>query len=565
MVKKESNTDQLGAVCFQTIDGEKKVSFEQILSNQMTVQGEVWVNRQALCAAGGINDLLDAGRNWELLLRIAKQWQVVQADIRCKVEYELQDIEWIKLEPDEIPATAGQTEWQTICYLIARYKQELLKTGLFNDLVMRVITDGGKQAVDTLEQMLKGLKVYDRLYNNTQPILIYIGEEICYHVLDTFARGLGRALEEAGNHVIYFDIAKQQLSELSAYIGVRLKAVIGMQTYVFSLKSKDGRYIHDFIDAPVYHFIFDHPVWLRNHLLRGPKNMLVLTPDANYAAFVQTYYPYQARFLPPAGQAGFYGQDNRKYDISFLGTYDDSLLDDLKELHKKNSKKAHMVSRYILYMRQDLSGTPEKAFERLLGDYGIHCTKEEFEEQFAGVRWVMLKLAHYYRKKTVETILQAGITLHVYGDSWKNSPLCKYKSMICHEQAVGEQALEVYGHSKLTLNIMTWHKDGFTERIANAMLQKSVVVTDWTSYLEKNFADNEEIVIFKLDQLRELPRRILNLLADDGRRMELAERAYQKAAEHHTWNQRAQQLRVIMKDEAGKQGFFFENKNKNCV
>lgn len=552
--KKEMKPDMPGAVCFQMTDGKKELLFEEILSDQMAIQGEVWVNRQALCMAGGINDLLESDRNWELLLRIAKLYRIVQADSRRKSEYDLQEKEWMKLEPDYPMAnTEVQAQWKTNCYLVGRYKREILETGLFDKMVMKIIADGGQQAAEVLEQMLKGCKAYYRFYDNTQPILIYTGEEICYHVLDTFAKSLGQALQNAGNHVIYFNLAKQELSELSAYVGMRLKAVVGMQTYVFSLKRKDGRYLHDLIHAPLYHFIFDHPVWLRNHLLQGPEKMMVLTPDANYAAFVQEFYPYQARFLPPAGENGYYGQEQRRYDISFLGTYDDSLLDDLRELYKADRKKAHMVSRYILFMRQDLQGTPEKAFQRLLDYYDVCCTKEEFEEQFAGVKWVMLKLAHYYRKKTVEALLKEGITLHVFGDSWKNSTLCKYPSLICHEQAIGEQALEVYGNSKLALNIMTWHKDGFTERIANAMLQKSVVVTDWTGYLENNFTDDQEIIIFNLDQLRGLPQRINRLLEDDVQRMEMAKRAYQKALKFHTWDQRARQLLDMMKNVTEKQ------------
>lgn len=543
MEKEEIKLDVPGAVCFRTMDGENTLSFVDILSDQRTVEGEVWVNKQSLCMAGGINDLLESGRIWELLLRIAKRWRVVQADCRRKMEYKLLENEWMKLETgNPMSDTEGQTEWKTKCYLIGRYKQEILEAGLFDAMVMKMVTDGGQQAVEVLEQMLKGCKEYYRLYSNTQPILIYTGEQICYHVLDIFARNLGKALQEAGNHVIYFNIAKQELAELSVYVGMRLKAVVGMQTYIFSLKGKDGRYIHDLIKAPIYHFVFDHPVWLRNHLLQGPKKMMVLTPDANYAEFVRKFYPCYAQFLPPAGQARFYGQEQRQYDISFLGTYDDSLLEDLKELYKNNREKAYMVCRYILYMRQNLQGTPEKAFEKLLNYYGICCTQKEFEEQFASVRWVVLKLAHYYRKKTVESLLQAGITLHVFGDSWKNSPLCKYPSLVCHDQAIGDQALEVYGNSKLTLNIMTWHKDGFTERIANAMLQKSVVVTDWTCYLEKNFKNDQEIVIYNMDRLEVLPQRIKRLIMDDSHRTELAEQAYQKAIKYHTWDQRAKQL-----------------------
>lgn len=541
----------IGAICCKKITGEKEITFEEILLNESLVQGEIWVERQALCTAGGMNDQLISKRNYELLLRIAKQFSVLYVNEEKKKEYLQEEKNWKRLEPDEYfeENSPDLDAWKTNCYLISRYKKELIEMKCFDDAVNGVILDGGGQAVKYLEQMLSATEEYYRIYDSTQPILIYAGDDICYHVLDTFARCLGNAFQKLGYSVIYFDMSKRKIEDIVDYVGIRLKAVIGMQTYMFSVKKNDGSYLHDAIGAAEYHFVFDHPVWLRNHLICGPKQMTVLTPDGNYAVFVEKYYGHKARFLPPAGQEDFYcGQENRVYDISFLGTYGDSLLKELRELRENDRKKAFMVSRYIRYMRQDMNNTPEQALERLLDYYGISCTKEEFEKQFYSLRWTMLKLAHYYRRKTVEVLLKAGLTIHVFGNSWKDSPLCKYPGLICHEQAVGEQALKVYGNSKLSLNIMTWHKDGFTERIANAMLQKSVVVTDRTVYLEKNFTDGEDMLIFGLENLQELPERMKALLIDEEKRKKIAECGYQKAKKGHTWQKRAEQLLELMKE-----------------
>lgn len=542
---------KIGAVCFRKTIDEEEVSFEEILLNEELVQGEIWVKKEALCIAGGMNEQLSSKRNYELLLRITKNFSVCFINEEKKREYLRDEKNWKRLEPDENfkEKTAGLEAWKTDCYLISRYKKELLKLGCFDDAVNGVILVGGEQAVRYLEKMLSNTEEYYKIYDSTQPILIYIGDDICYQVLDTFARSLGNAFSDFGYHVIYFDISKQKMEAVADYTGMRLKAVIGMQTYMFSVKKKDGSYLHDAIGAAEYQFVFDHPVWLRNHLLCGPRQMTILTPDGNYAAFVEKYYGHKARFFPPAGQGElYYGQGHRTYDLSFLGTYGDSLLEELKELRKMDKNKAFMVSRYILYMRQDIDHTPEQALERLLSYYGMDCTREEFEKQFHSLRWTMLKLAHYYRRKTVETLLEAGFTIHVFGDSWKDSPLCRYPGLVCHDQAVGECALKVYGNSKLSLNIMTWHKDGFTERIANAMLQKSVVVTDRTAYIEKNFANGEEMIIFRLDNLEELADRIKKLLNDEEYRNEIAKRGYQKAKKEHTWHRRAAQLLELMKE-----------------
>jgi len=603
--------------------------FEEILLDETLIQGELWVSKKALSDVGGINHLLCAKKNYELLLRIAKKYRVVlitegaeeqsaqeniykktlsaeQQSQRCEkalgVEQQLDQYSFQRLEPEiyvQEPEVHGHEQevsgnklavhgqepevreneqevhgkkpeiyeneqevhgkkpeiyenepeiygWKTDCYIISRYKSELLAIGCFDEAVKGVLWEGGGQAESYLEGMLSGSQEYYRIYDYTQPVLIYAGDEICYHVLDTFARNLGKALLEHGCSVIYFDMAKQPMEEITAFVRRRLKAVIGMQTYLFSAKKKDGSFIHDAIGAPEYYFVFDHPVWLRHHLTNVPKQMTVLTPDGNYAAFIEKYYKHPARFLPPAGQEQYYGQQNRVYDISFLGTYRDSLLDELKALRKNDKKRAYFINRFILYMRMDIAGTPERALEKLLEYYHMTYTDEEFEQQFFGVRWTILRLAHYYRGKVLKTLLQAGFTIHVFGDSWKECPLCAYEGLVCHEQAVGEQALQVYGSSKLSLNIMTWHKDGFTERIANAMLQRSVVVTDRTTYLEQNFVNEQELLIFGLDRINELPQKIKSLLEDDRRREKIAESGYQKAKKEHTWYRRAGQLLELM-------------------
>lgn len=541
---------RVGAICIVGESGVRELSFEEILLDETLVAGDIRVTKEALQKAGGINDRLGAKRYYELILRVAKEFRVLQVGVDAQredlsTEEDVGQEDWLCLNSDKDVDETGEIPEEglkTDCYLIARYKTELLSMGCFDDAVMGVVAAGGATIAQYLEEMLTGTEKYQNLYDCTQPILIYMGDEICYHVLDTFARSLGMALEEQGQHVIYFDMSKRQISEIAVYTGQRLKAVIGMQTYMFSVKEKDGNFVHDKIAAPKYHFVFDHPIWLENHLRQVPKRLTVLTPDGNYARFVEQYFCHPARFFPPAGQEREMECGARIYDISFLGTYGDGLLKDMITLRGQDRKKAHMLNRYVIYLRKYIDEPPERVFDRMLQYYGIHYGRDEWIEQFHSVRWVVLKLASYYRKKVVETLLLAGISLHVFGDSWKNCPLRKYSELICHEEAIGEQALEVYRKSKMSLNVMTWHKDGFTERIANAMLQKSVVVTDRTDYLEKNFVNGKELLTFDLRELKALPGRIKALLSDEPRQEQIAKAGYRKAIERHTWHQRAKEL-----------------------
>ena len=147
--------------------------------------------------------------------------------------------------------------------------------------------------------------------------------------------------------------------------------------------------------------------------------------------------------------------------------------------------------------------------------------------------------------------MDAGINVHVFGNTWDESPLRGHSALIRHEAVYGKDALKVYARTKLSLNVMRWHKDGFTERIANAMLQKALVITDKTAYLENNFTDGEDILLFNLNHLQGIPAQIKELLTCEEKRKRIADNGFKKALQQHTWKNRAVKiLEMIEEDEA---------------
>ena len=105
-----------------------------------------------------------------------------------------------------------------------------------------------------------------------------------------------------------------------------------------------------------------------------------------------------------------------------------------------------------------------------------------------------------------------------------------------------EDALLEYQKAKIGLNVMSWYKDGMTERIANIMMSKAVCVTDETKYLKKHLKENEEIVFYRLNELDQLPIKINELLKNDADRNRIAEKAYRKSKEEFCWEARAKEL-----------------------
>lgn len=541
----------IGAVCLVEGSGWRELSFEEILLDETLVQGHIWILKDALQCVGGVNYRLGAKRDYELLIRIAKEYTVLQLGQESSDEIKKElEIEWLDGEKFEnfvqTMDCCPKEELKTDCYLIGRYKSELMEMGCFNDAVLGVAEAGGEEILKYLEGMISGSDEFYHIYDCTQPILIYVGSDICYNILDTFSRCVGRALMQMGNSVEYFNIGAQEIEDLAGYTKRRFKAVIGMQTYMFSVRWnehwKEGGFAHDEIAAPKYHFVFDHPIQLMNHLLRVPRHMCVMTPDRNYAKFIQNYYGHPARFLPPGGEMPTGQSFETTYDMIFLGSYHEGPIESMRIIRNADRKRSYLVNRYILYMRQNLKMTPEDALKKALDYYRIPYTIESFLEIMHRERWVIHSLAYYYKNRVITTLLKEGISIHVFGDTWKQSPMWGHPLLIWHEAVMGEEALEVYAKAKLSLNIMTWHKDGFTERIANSMLQKSVVVTDRTTYLEENFENGRELLMFDLGHLEELPGQIKELLSDEEKRAQIAECAYQKALKYHTWDARAKTL-----------------------
>lgn len=117
--------------------------------------------------------------------------------------------------------------------------------------------------------------------------------------------------------------------------------------------------------------------------------------------------------------------------------------------------------------------------------------------------------------------------------------LRKNPNLICHSSVSPEESMQIWQKSKMSLNIMSWHKGGFTERMANILLCKSVLVTDDTSYLDTHFEDGKDILIFNLSNIEHLPQKLAFYLQQPQILDKIAANGYENAVQNHTWDTRA--------------------------
>ena len=440
------------------------------------------------------------------------------------------------------------------CYLLARDQKQFLADGSFNEKVSRIFgglsNEEQEKGLRILEQMITHSARYEEAQRRFAPILILLPDGTCYGILRHFAQQLATALTALGESVEYFE-EEQPLEELPALRAKTYKAILGVQTFLFSLKLVNGELLFDSFDAPLYNMQFDHPVVMHRHLLHAPGRLCVLHHDRDYAAFVERWYSKRIRnrMLRPAGDS-CKDPAQKQYDLSFMGTYQDwrSLRGELKALNRTY----HGLARILLgEMKQNPNATYEACFVRAARKHAQYDDTDA-DTQLAmlfALKTTYLAVMYYYREKVVDTLLREGIAIHVFGDSWRSPHFTGSKQLFVHPQQGIEESLHIYAKSKLSLNIMSWHKDGMTERIANSMLCHAVVISDKSRYLEENFKDNEEIVLFDLTRIGELPQRIKALLSDDARRERIAEKAYDIAKNRHTWANRAEQLLAYITED----------------
>ena len=310
-------------------------------------------------------------------------------------------------------------------------------------------------------------------------------------------------------------------------------------------------------------YLCDHPLYGKDCLPKVPKGYIAACFDREHVAFLKEYYPklLQGEFIPLAGK----GADvckrykKRKIDVLFTGTYIKPTV-----AAKKPESGDGFETIFRFELQQKLLNEPflslEKAVKMVLNNYPIEVSNEEFLGVMYEIKDIGQYVRNYFRDKIVRTILAAGIKLSVFGDGWQELDCEGIENLTILEGDI-HVARQTLGDVKIALNIMPWVKDGFQERIAAGMLSGAVVFTDTSKYIEEEFTDGYDIMLYHLDNIEELPLRMKEILADDAAAEKIAENGKKIAEENHTWKNRVKKMAELI-EEAHER---MRCENENCT
>ena len=479
---------------------------------------------------GGFTEVLLSDEDYELALR---------AYFYSKAK---NDLFWID---EKMEKGIYESTYDAYAFVIAMCQNELRENGIFDEVISRRLQEANSYGVGDLFALQ--MESYLKTNKFKKPILILNGVSECQGALDSFALRFGEALRREGAGVIFAtgDGAAEDINDL---LLKPLSAVVGFQSMLFGKELSGGGYFGNAIRAPKFQFLFDHPIYLTKELSKNVANVYVLSQDETYAAYVNEKLKHVAGayHFPPAGIEMVYDVPKEKtMDLSFIGTYYDyrNQLDRMDTLPKNYRE---ISNRFYERQKAHPNERAEEALQIVLDDMGFETTEDEFVVCLFAMGHAVRALMYYFREKVVETLLNGGIKVDVYSDSWKAAPFANYENLTIHPEVSFEESLSVMAQSKMSLNVMSWHKGGMTERLNNAMLNKSLCVTDETTYIKREFPN--EMLQFNLEDYSDLPERVKALLDDDAARDAMVRRAYEKAIATQTWECRAKEFLQILED-----------------
>lgn len=411
----------------------------------------------------------------------------------------------------------GNVCYGSTSYFAERINEEFKKTGISSEIV----DINSKEDAERFVQKYERLKEVTDIIDFNTDVFSYIFSENYYDNYNAEDDVAGT--ECAGGSVKY-----------------------DRENYIFDIKndSNGGDYVK------LWHIILDHPLY-HNSVLRQPlNNMRVVCLDETHAEYIRKYYSHIKEVivmpLPADTAKSLVPYNERSRNVLFTGTYtssedivtlamrsggDSVEIKNFQTMHKEPAQEfinsMQIFNKMAGYLLENPCETIEKAYTFALGDITDETALKETAAAFAdGLELNFLAdmfIRAVIREELLMEMLRNGIDVDIFGHGWekfvekcenveKSEGRFKGKINICGEVDY-RQLPELYADTKIALNVLPWFKAGQHDRIALAMCNGCVCVTDESIYLEKKFVDGENIFMYSLEDMTGAAMLVRDLLA----------------------------------------------------
>lgn len=382
---------------------------------------------------------------------------------------------------------------------------------------------------------------YAQLLHTDSPrrIVVFTGSKI--PILAYIARQYVSAFTALGHTVLSYDMQhfEESFQALLEFHEYGLDCAVVFNNAGFRMEPQDGSSLWDLWNVPCCNIIVDHPMYYYETLDHAPAHGIVACADRYHEDYIRRFYPTVRRtiFLPTAGEylkpyEALKPFSERSIDVLFVGGYK----------YDENYPHDMFSTELSAYLVQHPTVTFEAAFEQSLSEHHRTLSDSALKESMQQYRFVDMNTSALFRLEILRTLVNAGITVTVYGDRFEETDLYHHPNFVYRGRCSTEEGIRLMEDSKIVLNQLAWFKAGASERIFEAMLLGAVALTDDSLYLREHFTDHEDIMFYSLSQLNALPDIVRSILDNDAQTEALRRNAYDKAHKQHTWLQRASAL-----------------------
>lgn len=369
-----------------------------------------------------------------------------------------------------------------------------------------------------------------------------------------FSEQLAKAFEEMGHEILLFDFEKEanSASRLLRFIERGNTVMVTFNFHAISedtlLLDENHTYIWESFGIPCYNIVVDHPFYYHHFIEQVPKGYHHISIDRNHMLYMKRFFPEidSDYFLPLAGtqvceRKNFVPWSDRTCDLCFTGNYTppehfDKYID--RNGPEYGAFYRGMIAELLEYPDRLLEQVAEKHIRREIPQ----VTEAELKETIPNLIFIDLYIRNFMRGGIIRTLAEAGLDVEVYGGGW-DALECNAKQHIHWGGPLDSaQCLEKIRHSKISVNVMPWFKDGAHDRIFNTMLNGAVCLTDSSEYLKEILLDEQNVLLYELSGMDQVPDKIRRMLDNPDRLREISEAGYKAAAKGHTWKERAKVL-----------------------
>lgn len=398
--------------------------------------------------------------------------------------------------------------------------------------------------------------VYDLSNSEKSHNMLLVAGSSQYNVLPHFVIGLKKGFQEQG-YVTYIQLWDNQ--EECGFCGINhFQQTVGFE-YIFLMNgvflsqlrydniAEIYKYFFDNANSKIVSMFVDHPIHHQFRLSLATNNYRVLFPDDNWVKYVRKHMKNIENpcFFPVGGVESelifFPDWEKRRNVVAFFGSYADlNLLQDRINQHQHR----YFINLIIDELKNSPALTIEEAVDRLQKKNGCGYTLNYILHYSDVFEIIDTYIRQYFRQKVIDTIVHAGIPIELYG--W-NDTIYKDKTNVFFHDAVSfNEMLTISQKVRFVLNVQPWLKMGTQERVFNTMLAGAIAITDSTEYLQHEFIDKENILMYQLYDLQDMTSTIMYYMNHENDAKEIAINGQKLTKEKHTWQDRAGDLIKIL-------------------